>query len=232
MKEQIIYSVRVASIEYGGLKIWHVKVGITSNIEQTLRSYSRSNMEASLLDLWHANTDLDSSTCERGVQKIAEKYAYKRENEKFIFLQDSYKDFKGNVILLLKETNKDTLESADTTIPTKQAKQVKKTKGKEFNIGSDRYSIRKSYEILTKTAEWIIQKGKLQEKNCPVTTGRKRYLVHITPTHPYKDFVAPKKLSNGLYIKAHFSTNGCIKNARRLLESCGYEGQLLKVNLT
>ncbi len=228
MKEQIIYSVRVASIEYGGLKIWHVKIGITSNIKQTLKGYSRSNMEASLLDLWHANSDLDSLSCERGVQRIAERYAYKRESEKFIFLQDSYKDFKDNVILLLKETSEDILLSSDNGTPTTRNKKEKKTQRKGFSIGSDSYSIAKSYEILTNTAEWLIAKGKLKETDCPIPTGRIRNLVHTTPTHQHKDFVAPKKLSNGLYIETHFSTVDCIKNAKRLLENCGYNGDLLK----
>ena len=230
MKEQIIYSVRVASIEYGGLKIWHVKIGITSNIQQTLRGYSRSNMEASLLDLWHANSDLDALTCERGVQRMAEQYAYKRESEKFIFLQDTYKDFKENVILLLKETTKDILLSADNGTPTVQDKTGKKSqgKGKSFTINGDNYSISKSYEILTNTAEWLISKGKLKDTNCPIPTGRIRNLVHTTPKHQHKDFVAPRKLSNGLYIETHFSTVDCIKNAKHLLESCGCNGDLLK----
>lgn len=44
-----------------------------------------------------------------------------------------------------------------------------------------------------------------------------------------KDFKSPKILSNGLYIETHFNTNNCIENARRLLENCGYQGQMLKV---
>lgn len=111
MKDQIIYSVRVAEISYGGLKIMHVKIGKTNNIEQTLRGYSRSNMEAVLLNLWNANPDLDPTTCEKGVHKIAQKYAYKRESEKFIFLQDSYNGFEENVNLLLKQITNDSTKS-------------------------------------------------------------------------------------------------------------------------
>jgi len=106
----------------------------------------------------------------------------------------------------------------------------KRTKLNEITIGSDSYPIAKSLEILTTTAEWLITKGSLQETNCPIPTGRKRNLVHTTPIHrANEDFVAPKILSNGLYIETHFSTTGCIRNAQRLLESCGHKGQLLKV---
>ncbi|MBC8487280.1 MAG: type I restriction enzyme HsdR N-terminal domain-containing protein [Bacteroidetes bacterium] len=112
----------------------------------------------------------------------------------------------------------------------KAAQTRKMTKINEFTIGSDSYPIAKSYEILTKTAEWLINNGNLRETNCPIATGRKRNLVHTTPRHrDDEDFVAPKILSNGLYIETHFSTTGCIKNARKLLESCGHQGQLLKV---
>ncbi len=110
---------------------------------------------------------------------------------------------------------------------TQENKQTKITK---FFIGNDHYSIGKSYEILTQTAEWLIDKGKLRETNCPIPTGRKRNLVHTTPIHRNNEgFTAPKTLSNGLYIETHFSTKHCIKKARQLLEDCGYQRQVLKV---
>lgn len=112
----------------------------------------------------------------------------------------------------------------------KAAQTRKQTKINEFKIDNDSFSIAKSYEILIKTAEWLIDTGNLQETNCPIPTGRKRNLVHTSPKHRDNEhFVAPKILSNGLYIETHFSTIDCIKNARRLLESCGHQGQILKV---
>lgn len=104
----------------------------------------------------------------------------------------------------------------------------KVTKLRKIKIGSEEYTISRSYEILTKTAEWLINNGSLRQTDCPISTGRIRNLVHIKPIHRnIDDFTAPKILSNGLYIETHFSTIGCIKNARKLLESCGHNGQLL-----
>ncbi len=112
----------------------------------------------------------------------------------------------------------------------KAAITIKKTKINQIEIGNKGYPIAKSFEILTTTAEWLISNGSLRETNCPIPTGRKRNLVHTSPKHRDNGhFVAPRTLSNGLYIETHFSTTGCIKNARRLLESCGHQGQLLKV---
>jgi len=80
------------------------------------------------------------------------------------------------------------------------------------------------------TAEWLIKKGRLRKENCPIASGHKRNLVNIQPRHRYgDDFRAPKKLSNGLYIETHYSTAGCITNARKLLERCGYREDMLEV---
>ncbi|MCW7078947.1 MAG: type I restriction endonuclease [Canidatus Methanoxibalbensis ujae] len=101
---------------------------------------------------------------------------------------------------------------------------------RKMKIGSDVFEIRNSYEILTNTAEWLIRKGKLKVSDCPIPIGRKRHLINTEPKHRYGDsFRAPKRLSNGLYIEVHYSTAGCINNARRLLERFGFRGDILEV---
>jgi len=101
---------------------------------------------------------------------------------------------------------------------------------RKMKIGSDVFEIRNSYEILTNTAEWLIRKGKLKVSDCPIPIGRKRHLINTEPKHRYGDsFRAPKRLSNGLYIEVHYSTAGCINNARRLLERFGFRGDMLEV---
>ena len=104
------------------------------------------------------------------------------------------------------------------------------TQPRKIKVGPDTYEIRNSYDILVNTAEWLIKKGGLKEDRCPIATGHKRNLVNTQPKHRYgDDFRAPKKLSNGLYIETHASTAGCITNARKLLERCGYRGNMLEV---
>jgi predicted type IV restriction endonuclease len=101
---------------------------------------------------------------------------------------------------------------------------------RKMEIGKDIFEIRNSYEILINTANWLIKQGKLRPANCPVAMGHKRNLINIEPKHKYGDsFKAPKKLSNGLWIEVHYSTAGCINNARRLLEKFGYSKDLLKI---
>ena len=99
-----------------------------------------------------------------------------------------------------------------------------------MTIGRDTFAIRNSYDILVNSAEWLIKQGKLRREHCPVTSGHKRYLVNVQPKHRYGDpFRAPKQLSNGLYIETHYSTSGCIANAKRLLKHFGFDEGLLQV---
>lgn len=100
----------------------------------------------------------------------------------------------------------------------------------KMKIGREVFEIRKSYEVLVNTANWLIKQGKLKPTDCPVGTGYRRNLVNRDPKHKYGEiFRAPKKLSNGLWIEVHYSTASCINNARRLLEKYGYSGSLLEV---
>ena len=100
----------------------------------------------------------------------------------------------------------------------------------KIKIGKDVFQIHNSYEILITTANWLIKQGKLKPTDCPVGTGYKRNLINKDPKHKFgENFRAPKKLSNGLWIEVHYSTAGCITNARRLLEKFGYSGSMLEV---
>lgn len=110
---ETIYAVKVADLSYSGLKILDVKIGKTTNISSTLTQYRRSHRGVEILDLWESNQSITLSDCERGVHQIAEKYAYEKDGEKFIFLQESYKKFSENVSLLLRNTSLEKLMEKD-----------------------------------------------------------------------------------------------------------------------
>ena len=108
----------------------------------------------------------------------------------------------------------------------------KQTAPKEIIIGNDSYSIGKWKEVLTKTAEWLIERGKLKPSDCPISKGRsnKRNLVHTTPVHQHgRNFKGAKQLSNGVYIETHLNRTDSIECARQLLQEFGYQGELLEV---
>lgn len=124
------------------------------------------------------------------------------------------------------------IEESIIELPITEPTEWKGARPRIMKVGTDTYEIRKSYDILVNTAEWLIRKGRLRKENCPIASGHKRYLVHIQPKHRYgDDFRAPKILSNGLYIETHYSTASCITNARKLLERCEYRGNMLEVQL-
>jgi hypothetical protein len=97
-----------------------------------------------------------------------------------------------------------------------------------MKLGTYQEDIKHSYEILTKTAEWLIGQGKLKASDCPISSGRRRNIVNAEPKHrDGGDFRAPRKLSNGLWVETHHSTAGCIGYAKRLLERFGYSEGIL-----
>jgi hypothetical protein len=100
----------------------------------------------------------------------------------------------------------------------------------KMRIGSDSFDIRNSLDILVNTGNWLIQKGKLKKSDCPIPAGYKRNLIHTEPKHKYGNpFLSPKQLSNGLWIETTYSTAGCIRTARQLLERFSLKGEILKV---
>lgn len=102
---------------------------------------------------------------------------------------------------------------------------------RKMKLKGEFFEFRNSFEILVNTANWLIKNGKLRPSDCPVGIGRsKRNLINKEPKHKYgDDFRAPKKLSNGLWIETHYSTAGCINNAKRLLEKFGVSSDKLMI---
>ena len=69
---EVVYAVRISHLEYSGLKIMDIKIGKSTDIETTLRQYSRGNRDIELLDMWTPNPDKTLSTAERGVHAVAD----------------------------------------------------------------------------------------------------------------------------------------------------------------
>ena len=93
----VIYAIKMYDVTYPGIQIMDVKIGKTTDIKRTKRQYRRGNREIEVLDLWQPNPHKNLSTGEKGVHDIAEKYAYERESEKFVFLQGKYQQFSETV---------------------------------------------------------------------------------------------------------------------------------------
>ncbi len=108
--------------------------------------------------------------------------------------------------------------------------QLPSTSPPRMRIGRETHELRHSYEILVNVGNWLVRERKLTAAQCPVPIGRKRNLVHTEPRHRHgDDFLAGKKLVNGLWIETHYSKAHAIKNARRLLERFSVRGDSLTI---
>ena len=85
---------------------------------------------------------------------------------------------------------------------------------------------------LIQTAEWLINEGLLTEDECPVSFGRmhSRYLVCETPSHPTgREFHNPVRLSSGLYMEVHFSSNQAARCCGTLVAHFGQDPKQFRV---
>ena len=194
--------------------------------EENITDIEKLIKKLQILDeIWHSLLD-EPKDLARGFIPIFDSLI-KEGYPEYEFDQIEIEDFiKERVKELISPTEDTIMEPLPITEPT----EWKGAQPRKMKIGTDTYEIRKLYDILVNTAEWLIKKGKLRKENCPIATGHKRNLVNTQPKHRNGgDFFAPRSLSNGLYIETSYNTRDCITNARKLLERCGYRGDMLEV---
>ena len=80
--------------------------------------------------------------------------------------------------------------------------------------------ITKANEILKKTADYLVSKGRLTKEKVPVKSGTVYYLVNIEPVNangrPFEKS-ARYKMSNGFWLNTNFNHENCLKRAEELL---------------
>ena len=115
-----------------------------------------------------------------------------------------------------------------STEETEFESEVRAVSPKRMRVGGESHELKHAFEILVNVGNWLVRQHKLSKAQCPVPIGRKRNLVNVEPKHRYgDDFLAGKKLMNGLWIETHYSTAAAIRSARYLLEHCGVPGSSL-----
>lgn len=106
------------------------------------------------------------------------------------------------------------------------------SKPNQLKLGNLHHKFTYYYEVLVLVANWLVDQGNLTLSDCPInlSKGKKRYLVSSTPVHPTgKEFFSPVKLSNGLYLETHASTQRNIHLAHSLLKKYRYPEGTLEV---
>lgn len=223
MKKKVVYAIQVASLSYSGLKILDVKIGKTKNIGSTISQYKRSHRQTKILDLWEPNQELSLSNCERGAHSIAEKYAYERKSEKFIFLQDSYNEFSKTLSSLLNPISK-------TEIKEEKGNNVNKdiNKSRESYIGKKPRKVRfreKNFEVQTwRNVLEVVSKEIYKEvedfSKATEIKGTKR----IYFSKNKDDLIRPKRISDTpYYFEGNISAKRTMIIVDRLLEKFDYD---------
>ncbi|MDE2788140.1 MAG: hypothetical protein OXL37_15985 [Chloroflexota bacterium] len=85
--------------------------------------------------------------------------------------------------------------------------------------------IRRWYDILVATAEWLHSSGNLTTDTVPVEHTEKIYIVHTQPIHPTgQAFLRSKPIANGLLmVNIDYAASSCRRATRILLQHCGVD---------
>lgn len=115
--------------------------------------------------------------------------------------------------------------------PSPQETAIRKPVPKSLVIEGERIPISDVLEILTRTAEWLIEKGDFGKNDCPVqvTSGKGafRYLVNTRPVHANGTaFTRPRMIQGGLFMETHYGRVQAEYYARKLLRKFRPSGQL------
>lgn len=217
---KIIYAIKIADLSFSGLKVLHVKIGQTSNVKRTLAQYRRGNPGVETLDLWKPNPLKPVSKCEKGVHEIAKRYAYEWKGEKFIFLQEGYKEFSENLNLLLENIPRDKIGRRKETGEKGQKKvdytgekpALIKFRGKTYKVNSWR-------EILGTVAEQIYKDRK---DLTPALKIKGRKNVYFSKNAG--DLRAPQEIGGTPYFfEGNINANLTMRIVKRLLRTFGYK---------
>ena len=223
----VVYAIRISNLEYSGLKIMDVKIGKSTNIENTLSQYSRGNRDIELLDMWRPNPDKNLSTAERGVHDVAEKYAYDKQSEKFVFLQGGYQDFSETVNKILKNTSKEALSEETEPEETEELEDYTgKTPG-VIKILGETHDVKNWTEALTTAITQILNEAE-DEKKITEIKGRKRS--YFVKEGRQSDLVAPRKIPDTeLYVETNFSANDVVRIIEKSMNKYGHDTTQLEI---
>ena len=223
----IVYAIRISNMEYSGLKIMDVKIGKSTNIENTLSQYSRGNRNIELLDMWRPNPEKNLSTTERGVHEIAENYSYDRQSEKFVFLQSGYQEFADTVNKILRNTSKQELGETDEAPTQTREDDYTGTTPAIIKILGDTYDVNNWTEALQTAISQILQDVENQEKITEIK-GRKRD--YFVDKGDESGLIAPKEIpGTDLFVETNFSANDVNRIINKALNKYGYDTSQLEI---
>ena len=101
-----------------------------------------------------------------------------------------------------------------------------------FPDGS-RDTITRWRHIVEQTVKWLWSRNLLTHSNVPLASGKRRYIVNTVPQHPagnaFKQGIPVTETP--LFVEGNISSIACIANAKALMNHCGQDQALVRLNL-
>jgi hypothetical protein len=225
---EVVYAIRISHLEYSGLKIMDIKIGKSTNIDNTLRQYSRGTRDIELLDMWTPNSDKNLSTAERGVHEIAEKYAYDKAEREVRLPPRRVTGLRGDDQQVRQNTSREDLveeptarESDDVDADdTGMTPSVVKILGETYDVDS-------WADALTVGVARILRDTDDHEAITEVEGRTRSYFVE---KGRQSDLVKPRKIPDtDLYLETNFSANDCVRKIEQVMAKYGYDRDELEV---
>ncbi|WP_049986564.1 hypothetical protein [Halobellus rufus] len=224
---EVVYAIKISHLEYSGLKIMDVKIGKSTNIDNTIRQYSRGNRDIELLDMWTPNPDKNLSTAERGVHEVAEKYAYDKQSEKFVFLQGAYQEFTETINKLLKNADREDISEKPESKRSAEVDDYTGMNPSVLKIFGETYDVETWAETLSKAVTEILREV---DDHDPIRNIKGRKRSYFVEEGQQSDLVKPRKIPDtGLYLETNFSANDCVRIIERAMDTYGYDRTELEI---
>ncbi|WP_123621090.1 hypothetical protein [Halorubrum sp. CSM-61] len=224
---EVVYAIRISHLEYSGLKIMDIKIGKSTNIDNTLRQYSRGNRDIELLDMWTPNPDKNLSTAERGVHEVAEKYAYDKQSEKFVFLQGAYQDFAETINKLLQNTTREDLAEEPASSDSTAIDDYTGTTPSVLKLFGESYDVDTWADTLTTAVTQILRDADDHEPITEIEGRKRRYFVE---EGQQSELVKPRRIPDtDLYLETNFSANTVVRVIEQVMAKYGYDRAELEI---
>ncbi|WP_418280004.1 hypothetical protein [Halorubrum sp. DTA98] len=177
--------------------------------------------------MWTPNPDKNLSTAERGVHDVAERYAYDKQSEKFVFLQGAYQEFAETINKLLRNASREELSEEPTSREPTEIDDYTGMTPSVLKILDETYDVDSWADALTTAVARILRDVDDHERITEIEGRTRSYFVE---EGQQADLVKPRKIPDTrLYLETNFSANDCVRKIEQVMEKYGYDTAELEI---
>jgi hypothetical protein len=159
----VVYAIREYGAEQQDLSLMEVKIGYSSDLEGRIRTFQSFTRNLELLNAWEVNQDKEIRAFEQGIHEIAEQFAYRREDENFVFLDEQYQEFADAVNKIAEPVDRESLKQEPQEDSAEPENYIGTTPRKLYFDGEE-YEVSTWRETLQKAAKHAIQSSDKPDK--------------------------------------------------------------------